>query len=191
MHAIDLLVRHWAEIAPIDAVDYCFTSLTEEYRFTPLRTALFVWARNDPVGAISWAEKNVLGKYRRSFFKALINGWALTDLDSATEYVRTMDVGVDRDTAIQAIAKSHLHYGVEAYEKWLFSLVNAADRKKALEFSARWVRWDQELSEMHGRLKARLASDGATEKTDERQDARTIKGAFERARHAPMVEQVE
>lgn len=53
MHAIDLLVRHWAEIAPIDAVDYCFTSLTEEYRFTPLRTALFVWARNDPVGAIS------------------------------------------------------------------------------------------------------------------------------------------
>ena len=168
IHAVDNLVRYWAEFAPRDAIHFCFSDLTEEERLNPLRTALFVWARSDAEGAIAWAEGNVVGKYKHSFFQPAINGWALTDLGAATEYVRTMDVGVDRDAAIRAIAKAHLHSGVDAYEKWFSTLDDRAERKKALDYSARWVRFDPELSQMLGSLKERLSSDGTGEKTEER-----------------------
>ena len=165
-HAFDLLARYWARIDPEGALDYCLTKLSEAERHHPTSAALYSWAMDAPESAIAWAEKNTLGKYRRSVFQGAIIGWALVDLPAATEYVRTMPQGVDRKSSIQCIAKAQMHYGMEAFEGWLRSIEEPAERQLAIDWVApRWGRFDPEMKAALRRLGDEIEV-GYTDETD-------------------------
>ena len=153
MHAFDSLVRHWAMIDPVGAVEYSLENFNGEEVSYPLSAALHSWARHDPEAAIDWAEKNVLGKFQRSIFQGAILGWVLVDLLAATEYVRTMPPGIDREWSIRRIAKAYLHDGPEAFENWLATVDDPAEKKIAIDTGASWGRFDAELSAVIQRLK--------------------------------------
>lgn len=153
LHAFTALVHYWAKFDPKGALQFSMENFTSVEKRHPMTGTLHSWAMTDPVAAIAWAEANALGKYKPSLFQSAVKGWALVDLPAATVYVRTMPPGIDREWSIRRIAKAHLHDGPEAFENWLATVNDPAERKIAVDFASPLGRFDGELTAMFKRLK--------------------------------------
>ena len=157
LHAFTALVHYWAKFDPKGALQFSMENFTSVEKRYPMTGTLHSWAMKDPVAAVAWAAANAIGKYKPSLFQSVITGWALVDLPAATEYVRTMPPGIDREWSIRRIAKAHLHDGPEAFENWLATVNDPAERKIAVEFASPLGRFDGELMAMFKRLKKEIS----------------------------------
>ncbi len=120
-----ILLTAWAQVAPLDALDYASektgTSLARQ-------TILAAWAKNDTEGAVAWARDNFEneGDENRAnpWIVGVIEGISSLDLGRATQLLEELPFSRGRGEALDAVFAEVTAGGNDTAKQWVASLTD-------------------------------------------------------------------
>ena len=120
-----ILLTAWAQVAPLDALDYA----TEKTGTSLARkTILAAWAKNDTEGAIAWARNNFdnKGKEDRAnpWIVGVIEGISSIDLGRATQLLEELPFSRERGDALDAIFAEVSSGDSDSAKQWVANLTD-------------------------------------------------------------------
>lgn len=120
-----LLLSAWANVAPLEALDYAQENTRTQFARS---TILSSWAKNDPEGAVSWARENFdnNGNEDRAnpWMASIISGIASTDVGRATQLLEELPFSRERGEALDTIFKEISANGSEEAKNWISQLTD-------------------------------------------------------------------
>jgi len=120
-----LLLSAWANVAPLEALDYAQENTRTQFARS---TILSSWAKNDPEGAISWARENFdnNGNEDRAnpWISSVISGIASSDIGRATQLLEELPFSRERGEALTTIFKEISASGNEEAKNWISQLTD-------------------------------------------------------------------
>lgn len=118
-----LLLTAWAQVNPLEALDYAKENTGTSYA---RQTILAAWAKNDTEGAVSWARDNFdnEGDEKRSnpWMIGVIEGIASIDLARATQLMEELPFSRGRGEALDAVFAEVTNGGTESAKQWVAQL---------------------------------------------------------------------
>ncbi len=127
-----LLLTAWAQVNPLEALDYA-----KENTGSPFarQTILAAWAKNDTEGAVSWARENFdnEGDENRSnpWMIGVIEGIASIDLGRATQLMEELPFSRGRGEALDAVFAEVTSSGTESAKQWIAQLTDKSLKEGA------------------------------------------------------------
>ena len=127
-----LLLTAWAQVNPLEALDYA-----KENTGSPFarQTILSAWAKNDTEGAVSWARENfdIEGDENRSnpWMIGVIKGIASIDLGRATQLMEELPFSQGRGEALDAVFAEVTSGGNESAKRWVAQLTDKSLKEGA------------------------------------------------------------
>ena len=127
-----LLLTAWAQVNPLEALDYA-----KENTGSPFarQTILSAWAKNDTEGAVSWARENfdIEGDENRSnpWMIGVIEGIASIDLGRATQLMEELPFSRGRGEALDAVFAEVTSGGNENAKRWVAQLTDKSLKEGA------------------------------------------------------------
>lgn len=118
-----LLMRSWANIDPLSALNYAENSLDEksEQRFA-MTEVLAGWAKRDPNSAIAWVKdrqvENPDSKQNDNLLVGVVKGLAENDLKTADDFFRTLPQGNAKWQASTFLAQEYAKKGTDEAIRW-------------------------------------------------------------------------
>ena len=153
-----LLMRSWADLDPLSALDYAQNSLDakSERRFA-ISEVLAGWASRDSNAAIKWVtqyqEQNPDSKESGNLMIGVVKGLAENDLAAADNFFRTLPQGNAKWQASTFLAEEYANLGTQEAIAWANQFPEGDERmrtmilgqlgsklaQKDLEGTARWA----------------------------------------------------
>lgn len=132
-----LLMRSWANLDPISALNYAENSLdAKSERTFAMSEVLAGWAIRDSSAAISWAEQyqaqNPNSTDSSNLMVGVLKGLAENDLKSADNFFRNLPEGSAKWQASNFLAQEYAKLGTDEAIRWAEKFPEKDERMKAM-----------------------------------------------------------